>query len=224
MSARPLDEFDRRIVDSVRQHWTDEQKPLLLSELGGRGDIGVRAKNEEGSLANYLRVRLTDSVAIIRHSIKSSIVAAVPAGAADGRDFDSLLEKPVGHPPDTRQPRFVPALWAAFRRPLEAGKERYVSVKRPIRFVDVVAGEHPENRIAIRRECISDAPGVIERINQWIEENELDRAPFLFEERAGERLPSNDVLGRFLLALDSGDMERISIPLDIVNKLRREPL
>lgn len=224
MSARPPDEFDRRIVDLVCQHWANEQKPLLLSELGGHGDIGLRAKDEEGSLANYLRVRLIDSIAIIRHSIKSSIVAAVPVGAAESRDFDSLLEKPVGHPAYTSKPRFVPALWAAFRRPLDEGKERYVSVKRPIRFVDVAAGERPENRIAIPRECISDAPGVIERINQWLEGNKLDRAPFLFEEQAGERLPANDVLGRFLLALDPGDMERISIPLDIVNKLRREPL
>ena len=224
MTERPPDELDRRIVDSVRHHWDDKQMPLLLSALGERGDIGVRAKTAAGSLANYLRVRLADSVAVIQHSTKSSIVAAVPADAAGDRDFDSLLEKPVGRPTDTSQPRFVPALWAAFQRPLDEGNERYVSVKRPIRFVDVADGEQPENRVAIPRKYISDAPGVVERITQWMEENKLERAPFLFEERAGERLPSNDVLGRFLLALDPGDLARISLPLDIVNKLRREPL
>lgn len=224
MTERPPDELDRRIVDSVQQHWDDQQAPLLLSELGGRGDIGVRARNAEGSLANYLRARLADSVEVIRHSAKSSVVAAVPAGAAGGLDFDSLLDKPVGRSPDTSQLRFVSALWAAFRRPLNAGEERYVSVQRPIRFVDVAAGEQPANRIAIPRECISGAPGAIERINKWIDENKLDRTPFLFEERACERLPSNDVLGRFLLALDPRDLARISIPLDVVDKLRREPL
>lgn len=224
MSDRLPDEFDCRIVDLVRQHWVEERKPLLLSRLGGYDDIGTHAKSVASGLEAYLRHRLAERVTVIRHSADPTVVAVVPTEAAKGRDSDSLLEKPVGHPPDTSKPRFVPALWAAFRRPLDEGKERYVSVKRPIRFVDVAAGEHPENRIAIPRECISDAPGVIERINQWIEENELDRAPFLFEERAGERLPSNDVLGRFLLALDPGDMERVSIPLDIVNKLRREPL
>ena len=224
MPVQPYNELDRRIVDSVCRYWAEERKPLLLSQLGGHGDIGARVKSVASGLEAYLRHRLAERVTVIRHSADPTVVAVVPTEAAKGRDFDSLLEKPVGHPPDTRQPRFVPALWAAFRRPLDEGKERYVSVKRPIRFVDVAAGEHPENRIAIPRECISDAPGVIERINQWIEENELDRAPFLFEERAGERLPSNDVLGRFLLALDPGDMERVSMPLDIVNKLRREPL
>lgn len=224
MPVQPSDELDRRIVDLVRQHWSDEQTPLLLSRLGGYDDIGAYARSVASGLEAYLRHRLADRVTVIRHSANPTVVAAVPAGAAGEHDFDSLLEKPVSSSPDTSQPRFVPALWAAFRRPLDEGKERYVSVKRPIRFVDVAPGEHPENRVVIPRECISDAPGVVERITQWLEVNELDSRPFLFEELAGERLPSNDVLGRFLLALDPGDMTRISIPLDIVNKLRREPL
>ena len=35
------------------------------------------------------------------------------------------------------------------------------------------------------------------------------------------KLPSNDLLGRLILALDTRDLQKISIPMDIVAKLRR---
>ena len=222
MSSLPLDPLDRQIVDCVRQHWDEEQTPLLLSTLGAVGDIREHVKNEGSNLAGYLRNRLAGQIRVIRHTDNSAVVAAVPAGASG--DFDSLLEKVRGRHAGADASRFAPALWAAFRRPLDDTKERYVSVKRPIRFVDVVQEERPEGQIAVPREYISEAPGIYERIEKWIQENNIARAPLLFEIRAGEKLPASDVLGRFLLALEPEDLARVSIPLDIVKKLRQEPI
>ena len=223
MSSLPLDPLDRQIVDCVRQHWDEEQTPLLLSTLGALGDIRERVKNEGSSLAGYLRDRLAGQIRVIRHTDNPAVVAAVPADAS--ANFDSLLEKARGRHAAADASRFAPALWAAFRRPLDDTKERYVSVKRPIRFIDVTQEERPEGRIAVPREYISEAPGVYERIEKWIQENNIDRAPLLFEVKASEKgLPATDVLGRFLLALDPEELARVSIPLDIVKKLRQEPI
>ena len=222
MSSPPPDPLDRQIVDWVRRHWDEERTPLLLSTLGGRDDIRERVKNEGSSLAGYLRARLAGQIEVIRHMANPAVVAAVPAGASG--DFDSLLEKARGRHTRADAPRFAPALSAAFRIPLDDTKERYVSVKRPIRFIDVALEERPEGRIAIPRGYISDAPGIYERIEKWVQENSIDRAPLLFEVRAGEKLPADDVLGRFLIALDPEELARVSIPLDIVKKLRKKPI
>ena len=222
MSSLPLDPLDRQIVDCVRQHWDEEQTPLLLSTLGAVGDIREHVKNEGSNLAGYLRNRLAGQIRVIRHTDNPTVVAAVPTGASG--DFDSLLDQVRGRHAGADASRFAPALWAAFRRPLDDTKERYVSVKRPIRFIDVALEERPEGRIAVPREYISEASGVYERIEKWIQENNIARAPLLFEIRAGEKLPASDVLGRFLLALEPEDLARVSIPLDIVKKLRQEPI
>lgn len=224
MPVQPYNELDRRIVDSVCRYWAEERKPLLLSQLGGHGDIGARVKSVASGLEAYLRHRLADRVTVIRHSANPAVVAAIPTDAAPEGNCDSLLEKTVGRATGVGEPRFAPALWAAFRMPLDAAKNRYMSVARPIRFVDAAPEDCPAGEVEIRREYISDAPDMVERIDRWLEENNLDRAPFLLHDRHGGQLPPNDVLGRFLMALDPGDLERISIPLDIVNRLRREPL
>lgn len=222
MSSPPLDLLDRQIVDYVRRHWDEEQTPLLLSTLGGRDGIRERVKNESSSLAGYLRNRLASRITVIQDTANPTVLAAIPADATG--DFNSLLEKTRGRHTGADVSHFARALWAAFRRPLDDTKERYVSVKRPIRFIDVAQEERPEGQIAIPREYISDAPGIYERIEKWIQENNIDRAPLLFEIRASGKLPVDDVLGRFLLALEPEELARVSIPLDIVKKLRQEPV
>ena len=222
MSPLSPESLDREIVGYVRRHWDEEQTPLLLSALGGQVDIREHLKNDGRSLADYLLERLADQINVIRHTTNPTVVAAVPADASG--DFDSLLEKARGRHAGADASRFAPALWAAFRRPLDDTKERYVSVKRPIRFIDVALEERPKGRIAIPREYISDAPGVYERIEKWMQENNIDRAPLLSEIRASEKLPADDVLGRFLSALDPEELARVSIPLDIVKKLRQRSI
>ena len=49
--------------------------------------------------------------------------------------------------------------------------------------------------------------------------------PFLWKNKADvARLPSNDLLGRLLLSLEPDELRRISMPLDVVSKLRRQSL
>ena len=59
-SEAEYEDLDSRIVDLIQQHWEEEKKALLLSQLGSRdsGNVAKRAKSMMGSLGVYLRVRL----------------------------------------------------------------------------------------------------------------------------------------------------------------------
>ena len=102
-------------------------------------------------------------------------------------------------------------------------------MRAPLRFVDAAPDEHPDDVIEVQREYIVDREAeiadVVQQAQAWLSknENDVDPALYLSEERwATPRLPVDDLLSRLLLALDAEDLKRISMPLDIVSKLRRQ--
>ena len=132
--------LDDRIVSSVRECWDAHQMPLLLSRLGSQDNSGIagRTKEQAGSLRAYLHQRLADRVRVIQHSDKPQLVGAVPADFAAGTtsEVDALLERTHNQRKESTQ-RFQPAFWAAFRKPLDEDKRRYVSVQKPVHFRDL---------------------------------------------------------------------------------------
>ena len=202
--------------------------PLLLSRLGGEdgGEIGRLAKQEAGSLGAYLRHRLDARVRVIHHSAKPTVAGAIPADVPAGANAD--FDRPLGQSSGAG-PRFQSAFWAAFRVPLDESRGRYMSIQAPLRFVDVSPEERPDGFLEVAREYIvgpdAEATEVQQRAQDWLAVNGLDQDPFLSKNKADvARLPSDDLLGRLLLALEPDELKRISMPLDVVRKLRHQPL
>ncbi len=228
-SAEALSELDQRIVDSVRQSWEEHQTPLLLSRLGAQngGEIARMAKQEAFSLAGYLRERLADDVRVIQHSTKPVVVGAIPA-EVEGQpgEFDLWLERTHGQSVGL-PPRFHPAFWAAFRVPLDEEKRRYMSIQPPLRFTDAYPEDRPDgdHHLEIEWEYINsdtEPSEVQQNVEDWLEANGLEAAPFLAANKPSPRGgPSDDLLGRLISTLDQEDLRRISMPLDIIAKLRR---
>lgn len=227
-------DLDNRIVEEVHRYWNDQEKPLLLSQLGTKdgGEIAREARQIAGGLAAYLRSRLTDRVRVVQHSSQPVLIGAIPADVDQDTtsDFDTLLSRTQSGPVKAA-PRFRPAFWAAFRKPLEENKRRYMSVRAPLHFVDATPDERPDDYIEVQREYIvgrdSETADVLQKAQAWLtsNENEIESAPYLSEETStATRLPADDLLGRLLLSLESEDLKRISMPLDIVGKLRRQSL
>lgn len=231
MSIQPSD-LDGRIVDLVQEHWGKHGMPLLLSLLGseGGGEIGRLAKQEAGGLGAYLRHRLTDRVRVIHHSTKPMVAGAIPVDAEVDANagFDRLLEKTHSRSSGA-DPRIHSAFLAAFREPLDESKGRYTSIRAPFRFVDVSSEERPDGFREIAREYVAgpdaEAMEVQQKAQDWLAANGLDPDRFLWKDKADvARLPSNDLLGRLLLSLEPDELKRISMPLDVVGKLRRQSL
>ena len=61
-------------------------------------------------------------------------------------------------------------------------------------------------------------------IKRWLIDHNLNESLFLAdgESRRQQRLPPDDLLGRLIMALNSDDLKRMPIPLDIVSKLRQK--
>ena len=206
--------------------------PLLLSRLGGEdgGRIGRLSKQEAGSLGAYLRHRLADRVRVIHHSTNPAVAGAIPAdaGIPENADFDILLDQTRGRAVEAA-PRYHPAFWAAFRKPLDETSRRYMSVQPPPRFQDASPEDRPDGFVEITREYIVgldvEEREVHQRIQDWLAENGLDSGSFLSKSKAiAVHLPSDDLLGRLLLVLEPDELKRISMPLDVVLKLRRQSL
>ena len=68
-----------------------------------------------------------------------------------------------------------------------------------------------------------DVVAVHSSIKRWLIANSLDESLFLADgESRHKQLPSDDLLGRLIVALTPEELKRMSIPLDIVSKLRRQ--
>ena len=226
--------IDDRIVELVQQCWQEHQMPLLLSRLGTQegGRIAERAKHQAGGLADYLHKKLSDRVRVIRHSMKPMIVGAVPTHVDIDTtgDIDALLEKTYGRIATLPSPpRFHPAIWAAFRKLLAEENRRYISLQPPFRFVDTPQMDELAGLAEVERRYVAgpdaEKATVLQNLQRWLTANELDASLFVPPAKtASTHLPSDDLLGRLLRALDPDDLKRITMPLDVIAKLRREPL
>ena len=231
--TNPLEEphIDCRIKNLVQEHWNAHGTPMLLSQLGSqiRPEDAKAIKNESENLAAYLRDRLANSVEVMQSSEIPAIIAAVPANVMTDSniDIDAALSR-------TRRrvefPRFHPSFWAAFVKKATPQSRRYVSVgPPPPRFQELRDDTPPstdgievsEDYIVGSDDNIADVHSSIKR---WLIDHNLNESLFLAdgESRRQQRLPPDDLLGRLIMALNSDDLKRMPIPLDIVSKLRQK--
>ena len=224
-------EMAGRIVKSIEDHWAEHKKPLLLSQLGGKenGNVAHVAKEKSGSLKAYLENHFSDKVRVVQHSSKPQVIGALPERIAnsDGNSIDELFSVPCGRKA-VAVARYHPAVWAAFRKPLDSGNERYLCVEGLIRFEDVTSELNRAGFVKVDREFIgsmdSDPKAIETNILHWTDKNDLDASRLQFRKPSERQFPSNDLLSAILASLGAEDLRRISIPMDIVHKLRSKQL
>ena len=221
--------IDRQIVEIVRAHWKESRTPLLLSQIGSRisREDAASIRSEYQNLAAYLREALAADVQILQSDKNPTIIAAAPAEEEFSGDVDAMLSLTQRRRPETSSPRFHPAFWAAFIKELDPQERRYVSKGPPPRFRDLPAETKPSGAIEVAREYIvgtdDDVDALHGSIGKWLGENNLDENDFLANIASQHKeLPSDDLLGRLVTALTPEELKRLSMPLDIVGKLRRQ--
>ncbi len=225
------DKLIRETVEQVENYWNAHKKPLLLSALGSLdgGRISKYARLHSGGLRAFLENFTPTSLLLVQHSQNKVIVGVAPVTDDTQKivDWDPLLEKTSSNP---SQPRLHPAFWAAFRKPLTDSLKRYLQLTDPLEFHDLPSRDAPDNGLHIGRDYIAspdaDADEIYRNAVRWIKANEMNISDFLHRPSSigDKRLPSNDLLGRLILSLNSQDLQRTSIPMDVVAKLRRQPV
>ena len=227
--------IDCKIVERTQQRWDDRKVPVLLSELGimEGGEFGAHAKRECGSLQEYLVERLADHIRVVRHSSIPTMIGVVPATEEGNMDhaFDRLSKESRDRLSPS-SPFYYPAFWFAFVKPLDTSNRRYLSLDDSPWFQDITSEETPDGCVEIERKYIANSgietSEIHNNILDWCKANELAPERFRSTRESSKtrkiRLPSEDLLGRVLVLLDTEDLKRISMPLDIVKKLRQESL
>lgn len=224
----PNDDLVAETAARVGDYWRENRLPLLLSALGSAegGRVSREARRKSGSLRRFLESEAGDRVTVVQHSDKPTVVGVVPKNDETGaiENWDFLLDETGGK---RQLPRLHPALWAAFRKPLKESFDRYLLTDGPVRFVDVAHGTEVQNGLKVDPtkvlgpDALSDA--IHENATTWLRDHQLEISDYRPEDASDDagRLPRDDVLGRLILALDARDLERMSVPMDVVAKLRR---
>lgn len=232
-----MDQNTHQIIDETVGHvdafWGEHRVPMLLSALGNVADgrISQEAKRHGKSLREFLEAVVgQERVLVVEHPENLTIVGVVPSNEETkvirnwGPYFDKAGTK-------STLPRLHPALWAAFRKPIEDATDRYVQGVQggdSVWFTDVAHGDRNPGGVQVDRRFIAGLENSPEKVYEnaaaWLRENNLDISNFQTKTRSGAstRLPSNDLLGKLILALDSRDLQKISIPMEVVAKLRRQ--
>jgi len=231
-------ELDRKILALVGERWDVDKKPLLLSQLGAHSDgaIARTVRQYAPSLSAYVSVELVDRANLIRHSSNPVIVGVVPkTPETEGiSDFDSLLENCIQTSQSAGKPvRFHQIFWAAFKKPLAPERRRLLSIGDRLQFRDIDKDEPClEGEIEIEREfLLGDNEDVTDKdiyesIERWIVKNELssERLSHSFVARrfkASIESGKNTLLEYLFNTLDTSELRRINLPMDIAKKLAR---
>ena len=224
-------ELADRVVELVDEHWREQSEPLLLSQLGAadQGDVGRLARVQSSNLAAFIEQHAADRVRIVRGRANPLVFAAMPNDVDGDFEVDDLLET-ARRRASTSGRRFHPAFWAAFRVPLDEDKKRFVSIRKPIRFENTssTTEDYPTGWVEVERRYVAgpecDIGDVQRLISDWLRANELDLRQFLAVSSAASDFPSDDLLGRLLVALDAEDLKQMTIPLHIIKKLRQQAI
>ncbi len=218
------DTLIKKIDQMINEHWSKRETPILLSTLGNaeEGRIAREAREYAGSLANFIEKEVP-SARIVKHSEVHSLIGAVPKQIAE--NADDLLESVQR---SSKKARFVDVFWNAFRNPLDADKRRFVlprSADLSLQIVEITSDEPaPDGSHEIPCNSIDQSVPVNEtysRIISWIEASACEVEDFVKTPVAQQDPGGRDLLRCLLESLSENDAKRMSLPLDIAQKLSR---
>lgn len=182
--------LDAELVAAVLKEWKNNERPLLLSQLG-LSYLSQAAKDfvTEGqiSLKRHVRSRLADTLRFVPMPREGGGVAPVADthGMTDAELERAFRAKQVGALPRTPRPRYGGEVWAAFRNALQPGTRRVVdlSVSPPtVRSVEadgpLKEGEVPveaqETAISAAADAEPTAAEVDRAIRAWSQNRGVD--------------------------------------------------
>lgn len=195
----------------------------------GGTDLSIATKKLGVTVKQYVLERLSDDLQVIQDPERKQLVGALPVSVdveSEG-GVEELLERTQRSKTSTI-PRYDAAFWAAFRIPLEDHKRRYVTDQHPILFrdIDPTIGKSFGREIGRDYILASDAEPshVAKRIEDWFDDNEVDSKIYERTSRPSTRQPSEprNLLDCVLESLDPDELKRVTMPLDVILRLRRQ--
>jgi hypothetical protein len=232
-------ELAGQILTIVSETFALQRRVVLLSYLGqalSKRGLDFRQILGEQKLAEFIKERLGDQIRIVPTPAGRLVLAAVPIEVVLENEIDPFglsRRAPAegGHSFATQQKRelLVRDAWFAFSHSLESGKARVLRLEPHIEYQDYDpnSGDKPQGYDVPPDMIVplgSFSKGkrdelIYENVRAWAAQNDVPFRALIETHASGARRNSLDVI---LSSLSDSDLSRITMPLDLVAKLRRK--
>jgi hypothetical protein len=229
------------LVQAVTAHWNRYRSALLFSTIGTyliKKGFDTAALFQGRKLIDIISSEFSTEIKVVRSSLSAEKIGLIPKDEYEEGKDDEYFKKQDKPHVRLKKPSFIPnVIWLAFSRPLAEGYARYISTEQKLSYRDIKDKNGAESKIAgikINKDLIIiDADNdqtkhdeLIKNVEQWILENLSEVRKEGLAERpistsASLSLGKDSVLHRMIASLTTEDLARISLPMDIVEKLLR---
>lgn len=223
----------------VSSTFAQRRQVVLLSYLGQalrKRGFDFREILGEQKLADFIKSELAEKVKVVATPAGPLILAAAPADVDLSAEIDPFgtsrsVSATASDEPAERDKRELlnRGVWFAFSHALETGKARVLRLEPDMEYEDYdVGGDKPEG-LDVPTELIVPVGSVprqqrnaniYENIRAWAAQNGVSFRQLL--EAPAERSVRRNALDVLLATLSDSELSRISMPLDVVAKLRRK--
>lgn len=235
------------LTEHVEAEWKEYGFAVLLSRVPSlleRGGFEPEAILQGRKLRPLLEVQAAEQLKLVQSEINRIIWGIVPANAQLVEPYHKYFRRATAD----RPVRFAPAVWRAFTAPIDAGRRRWLFSEPTVHFDDRSAGDPGDGGYEVPSRSImmpennggrSDhfSSKVTAAIYAWANESSVDVSQFSLGRRSGSAtkpglspqagsVPSSasTALDRLLELLQPAEMTRISLPLDVIARLRSAKL
>lgn len=217
------------IVRLTNEHWERHHHALLLARVGQyltRRGYNLRAELRGQKLVPFIEHELAGSVRVINSPNDPLVHGLVPITVTE--DSHKLFQVTQEKASSNDRVSFDKRLWVSFSHPIKPGTVRTIEFLPEIRYEDVPI-EAANGKLTISsdlvipigsKEKVERDADITRNIVEWFKANNLDIALGKLRYRENELSgDGNSALSLFIHALDPKDRERISLPVDIIEKL-----
>lgn len=227
------------ILDMVNASWANDRKALLVAKVGAAllKDFNLRRDLNGLKLAEFIKAEMSTDVQFINSPKDPLIKALAPAGADLDADisnhFVSSSTRTADNQSAYRRININRRLWKAFSEELPDGQYRHVRFDPEIQFITNSSETHP-GHYPIDRALINPAGthskqernSIIQsNILTWAQTNGIENNLYIL--RTSDNSSTSDkttVYSALIAVLNTEELSRINIPLDIILKLQSKYL
>ena len=218
------------ISSAVDAEWKSGQKPILLSQIGSleQGKIVEFIKSSGVSLKKFISSEMNDKYRVEHHSENKAVIGIFPRNTktTSVKSFDQFFDY-KNHKAE-KKVRIKPVFWAAFKKPLNEGMNRYILFEPKQTFEDIKKTDAPPpggvslpSKYIVSEKTSDD--NIFNNISKWLEEQQFSIEKISqgrnFDKRHPKLPPNANLLEHILVSLTVDELKRVSIPLDVLKKL-----
>ncbi len=216
-----LIEFKDFVLATTLEHYAKTGRPLLLSTLGYIAtQNGYVIENElKGiKLTPFIKDNLSNELDVVQPGTSALVFAVVPKGEAPNVIEPAIKAGSVRYPlRDVTR-----SLQAAFLRPIPHGFTRYILPSPKVSYVDVKLGESgPSGAIWLDPQYLpegarhGEGDHLLECILRWARAHGVEN----IYTRDTPPIPGQSLLAQLIAGLTHEELQRVTLPLDVVAKL-----